>query len=146
MSLDVQLIENINDKLIKWQIRKEQSINDAGSMIGLLPLIEQYYEDYKPYDHNILYSANITHNLNIMAEKAGIYKHLWRPDEINIKYAKDLIEPLQKGLKKLKSKPDYYKKFNSSNGWGLYDHFIVFVENYLNACIKYPDSIIEISR
>ena len=30
------------------------------------------------------YSANITHNLGKMAEEAGIYKHLWRPEEIGI--------------------------------------------------------------
>ena len=33
---------------------------------------------------NEVYSANITHNLNTMADEAGIYKHLWRPDEIKI--------------------------------------------------------------
>lgn len=27
-----------------------------------------------------IFSANITHNLNAMAEAAGIYKHLWRPE------------------------------------------------------------------
>jgi len=30
---------------------------------------------------NIAYSDNITHNLNTMADNAGIYEHLWRPDE-----------------------------------------------------------------
>lgn len=146
MSLDISLIKNIEQELIDWNNRKQQSLNEAGSMIGLLPIIEQYYEDYKPNDHEILYTDNITHNLGLMAEKAEIYKHLWRPEEINIKYAKELIEPLTKGLNKLKSKPEYYKKFNASNGWGLYEHFIPFVENYLNACIKYPNSIINIDR
>jgi len=31
-----------------------------------------------------VYDANITHNLGAMAEAAGIYKHLWRPEEIGI--------------------------------------------------------------
>lgn len=31
------------------------------------------------------YHANITHNLGKMAEAAGIYHALWRPDEIGIK-------------------------------------------------------------
>lgn len=32
------------------------------------------------------YSANITHNLGAMAEAAGIYLALWRPEEIGIKW------------------------------------------------------------
>lgn len=28
--------------------------------------------------------ANITHNLGRMADEAGIYKHLWRPEEIGM--------------------------------------------------------------
>lgn len=95
---------------------------------------------------NEVYSANITHNLGKMADAAGIYQHLWRPEEINITEAKDLIEPLTIGLKKLKDSPEHYKQFNASNGWGLYEHFVPFVENYLNACIEYPEATIGISR
>ena len=29
-----------------------------------------------------VFSANITHNLGAMAKEAGIYMHLWRPDEL----------------------------------------------------------------
>ena len=146
MSLDIYLIKNIEQDLIDWNNRKQQSLNEAGSMIGLIPIIEQYYEDYKPKSDNILYNDNITHNLGLMAEKAGIYKHLWRPEEMNIKYANELIKPLTKGLNKLKSKPEYYKKFNASNGWGLYEHFVPFVENYLNACIENPEANVNVSR
>ena len=92
------------------------------------------------------YTANITHNLGEMAEKAGIYYHLWRPEEIGIATAKELIEPLVEGLKKLKDNPAYYKQFNSPNGWGVYENFVPFVEKYLEACKEYPNSIIEVSR
>ena len=30
-------------------------------------------------DREVLYDANITHNLGEMAKKAGIYEALWRP-------------------------------------------------------------------
>lgn len=93
-----------------------------------------------------IFEANITHNLTEMAEEAGIYKHLWRPDEIGIEKAKMLTEPLEKGLKRLKSKPDYYKQWNPENGWGTYESLILFVEDYLKACIENPDAKIEISR
>lgn len=38
-----------------------------------------------------VFSSNITHNLNAMAEAAGIYRQIWRPEEIGIKTAVELI-------------------------------------------------------
>lgn len=95
---------------------------------------------------NEIYSANITHNLGEMAEAAGIYKHLWRPEEIEITKAKQLIEPLKTGLELLKSDPIRFEKFNSPNGWGLYIHFIPFIEKYLSACIDNPDADVRVNR
>ena len=93
-----------------------------------------------------IYEANITHNLGAMADKVGIYKHLWRPDEIGIKKAIQLIEPLRKALKKLKDNPEKYKKYNSPNGWGMHKHFVPFVENYLKACKENPNADVGVSR
>jgi hypothetical protein len=95
---------------------------------------------------NEVYSANITHNLGAMAGKAGIYEALWRPEEINIITARELIEPLRQGLHNLKSEPKRYKKFNPENGWGSYGGLVEFIENYLNACYEYPDADVGISR
>lgn len=93
-----------------------------------------------------LYDANITHNLGEMADKAGIYKALWRPEELDKTKASEIIDLLEKGLSDLKARPDYFKTFNSPNGWGLYKHFVPFVEKYLAACKEYPEAIIEVSR
>lgn len=93
-----------------------------------------------------LYSANITHNLNKMAEAAGIYKHLWRPEEIGITKASQLIEPLQGGLALLLSDPVRFEAFNAPNGWGLYKHFVPFVADYLKACEENPDANVSVSR
>ena len=95
---------------------------------------------------NELYWANITHNLNKMADKAGIYEVLWSPDELGITQAKQLIPLLEEGIKKLKARPAYFKKFNAPNGWGKYENLIEFTEKYLEACKKYPDSFIQISK
>ena len=95
---------------------------------------------------NEVYWANITHNLNEMAMEAGIYEYLWRPDEIGITKAKELIDPLRQGLHNLKKEPERYKKFNPENGWGSYEGLVKFVDNYLNACYEYPDADIEVSR
>lgn len=134
-----------------WLIRKKWTSYDAG-----VTLIE---------DNEIVYETNITHNLGEMADKAGIYEALWRPyqlkkdydktnhseaehafEETNSVKASEIIEIIQKGLDDLKKRPKYFEKFNSSNGWGTYEHFVPFVEKYLNACIEYPESIVKTDR
>jgi hypothetical protein len=126
------------------------------------------YDEGKTYveDSEELYWANITHNLGTMADKAGIYEALWRPhrlkegynipegdneaewkfEEENVSTAKDIIPILEKGLADLKARPKYFEQFNSSNGWGMYEHFVPFVEKYLEACKEYPDAIVGVSR
>lgn len=93
-----------------------------------------------------VYSRNITHNLNRMADAAGIYEAMWHPDDIKVEKARDLIEPLQKGLSKLKSDPDGFSRLNPSNGWGNYEGLVNFVEEYLAACMAYPDAEVSVSR
>ena len=93
-----------------------------------------------------IYDANITHNLNSMADEAGIYKHLWRPEEIGITKAAQLIEPLREGLALLNSDPIRFEKHSALNGWGMYEHFLSFVESYLAACEENPNASVEVSR
>lgn len=93
-----------------------------------------------------VFSANITHNLNRMAVEAEIYQHCWRPDEIGITHAKQLIEPLAAGLASLEKEPDLFKKFNPANGWGDYHGFLAFVRAYLRACRDYPAAEVRVSR
>jgi len=117
-------------------------------------------------DQTVVYNTNITHNLNKMACEAGIYEALWRPYKLKNDYmdfgcnydaecefensqkikASEIIPFLEKGLLELKSKPEYFKKFNSPNGWGTYEHFVPFVENYLNACRKHSSTIVCVDR
>ena len=93
-----------------------------------------------------IYDANITHNLNKMAEEAGIYKHLWRPEEIDITKAQQLILPLREGLALLLSDPERFKKFDPENKWGDYSGLVDFVRSYLAACEENPDSEVSVSR
>lgn len=93
-----------------------------------------------------VYDANITHNLGTMAHEAGIYKHLWRPEEIGITKAEQLIEPLKNGLELLESDPERFKAFNPENGWGSYEGLVRFVQKYLEACKENPDATIDVSR
>lgn len=93
-----------------------------------------------------LWSANITHNLNEMAEAALIYKHLWRPEELGITKARDLIEPLQEGLRYLRSDPMLFSRYNPVNGWGNYGILVEFVAGYLKACEEHPDADVKAER
>lgn len=93
-----------------------------------------------------LYSDNITHNLNKMAEEVGLYDYLWIPDEIGVTKASQLIEPLIIGLKKLREDELYLQTLNPSNGWGSYYGLVEFVRLYLNACKEFPNSEVKVSR
>lgn len=93
-----------------------------------------------------VFGANVTHNLGLMAKEAGIYKHLWRPEEIGITHAQQLIEPLRAGLALMRSDPERFKKCDPSNGWGAYEEFLPWIRRYLEACEQYPDATISVSR
>jgi len=90
-----------------------------------------------------VFTANYTHNCNVMASEAGIYKHLWRPDELGITKAHELIEPLTQGLLLMRRDPERFEALNPENGWGSYMSFVPWVQGYLNACIEYPDADVE---
>jgi len=146
MSLDVCLISKepmvekgiglfINEDGIKKELKIKDIMDKYPNII---------FE--KEFEERILFEANITHNLNKMADAAGIYKACWRPEEINAVKAQDIISILENGLKKLKEEPEFYKQFNAPNGWGKYEHFLPWVEKYLNACREFPDAYIDVSR
>lgn len=96
--------------------------------------------------NTLVYSGNITHNLNKMAEEAGIYDYLWRPDEKGISLASELIEPLARGLARLTADPETFKRHNPPNGWGDYGGLVAFVAEYLNACIRFPGASVSVWR
>ena len=113
-----------------------------------------------------VYSANITHNLGKMAGEAGLYKALWRPyqlkegynipeddyqaeykfEEENLVRAYEIIPIIEKGLEDMLARPKHYETFNSPNGWGMYEHFIPFIEQYLEALKEYPESFVDCDR
>ena len=93
-----------------------------------------------------VYDANITHNLNTMANEAGLYEPLWHPESIGAIFAEDIIEYLGEGLEKMKADPDFFKKFDSPNGWGTYKYFVPFVGNYFSACKEFPKAEILADR
>jgi len=99
-----------------------------------------------------VFSQNITHNLNKMAEAVELsngmtlYDVLWRPDEKRLTKAEDISELLDEGWNILLSDPEKYKRYNPENGWGNYEGLCNFVYNYRNACWDTPDAELRISR
>lgn len=93
-----------------------------------------------------VYHANITHNLGEMAKEAGIYECLWRPEEVGITKASQLIEPLSSGFILLQAFPERFTPLNPENGWGSYEGLVKFVLNYAVACRKYPDADVSVWR
>lgn len=148
MSLDVSLISStpikkqgtgvfIRDNGARRELTQEE-VAEKWPDAEAVPL--QTFETREVYD------GNITHNLNKMAAAADLYQALWRPDEINCTKAKDITGMLERGLKRLKKDPEGFKKLNPDNGWGNYDNLIEFVESYLDACKKWPNATIQVSR
>jgi hypothetical protein len=80
-----------------------------------------------------------------MAEAVGLYKVLWRPEEIGIITASQMIPFLERGVKKLDDNPEKYKAFNTPNGFGSYEDSVGFCKSALRNCREYPDAVIEAS-
>lgn len=93
-----------------------------------------------------LFSANITHNLGRMASEAGIYEALWRPDEHGITKAKQVGDAIEKGLVLMRADPLRFWALEAANGWGKFDDFVPWLENYLRACREHPEALVEVSR
>lgn len=100
----------------------------------------------EPHTDEEIFSDNITHNLGKMAAACDLYQPIWRLEELGIKYAKDLIPYLSKGLSELVSKPEEYSKYNAPNGWGTYPGFVRFISSIYVACLVNPDLLIEVDR
>lgn len=144
MSLDVYL-ENDSPVHIR-RMRTGVYVRDNGRTYELSP--EEAPEQAQMVDEvtTTLYTDNITHNLNKMAEEAGLYKFLWTPESVGITTAAGLVTPLSVGLARLKADPDHFKTFNPESGWGDYETLVEFVNNYLTACYAYPEAKVCVSR
>lgn len=89
---------------------------------------------------------NITHNLGRMAGEAGVYECLWRAPENNYNKAGQLIQPLTNAIADMEARPEHFKSFNATNGWGTYKDFLPWLKTLLQACEENPNGTIETSR
>jgi hypothetical protein len=90
-----------------------------------------------------LFSNNITHNLVPMWQKAGVYDALYNSDG---KRAREISNALIYGHAEMITSRKEFEKLNSPNGWGKYENAIRFLHDAMEACLKYPEAIIRISK
>lgn len=93
-----------------------------------------------------VFEWNITHNLRLMAERAGIAEQLWRPDCNGWSQASQIMGALMLGIDQLIKRKDEMQDLNPENGWGDYDGLLKFACEYASACFKYPSATIGVSR
>jgi hypothetical protein len=76
----------------------------------------------------------------------SLYQIMWRPDEIDLTHAWQLVELLDEALDVLLSDPEYFKGFNPANCWGDYEGLCALVRAYLQSCCENPDATISVCR
>ena len=97
-------------------------------------------------DEQEVFEYNITHNLTKMAEEIGMYKVIWRPEEMGLEQGEQLIGMLSIAVRDMERRKLELEQFNPANAWGSFDCLANLVEKYLIACLKHPQAYIRISR
>lgn len=105
--------------------------------------LDLYFERMKKV---VVDDFNITHNLGEMAEAAGVYHTLWRPEEKGYTHAVHLIPDLKQGIEHLEQRPDEFKKLNPDNGWGNYEGLLDYCKRVLRFCQENPDTEVRACR
>ena len=96
---------------------------------------------------NRLYTAlEIGRDIIIRTDKDSTGKYGRYIAEVFIDEVSINEELVEKGLADLKARPEYFEQFNSPNGWGMYENFVPFVSEYLEALKEYPEAKIQVCR
>ena len=87
----------------------------------------------------VLFEATYTHNAWALAEKAGIYRYVWKPNDCNdIQTAKDLIAPLTRGIERI----EQMESDPALSSWQEYETFLAWLKKYLLACKQHPKALV----
>lgn len=105
--------------------------------------LDVYLKEFRPTE---VFEANITHNLGKMAAAVDLYEPLWRPENLGIKKAHQLVPFLITGLERLREMEARCRQLEPENGWGRYETLVDFTEKYLKACRENPYADVGVSR
>jgi orotate phosphoribosyltransferase len=97
----------------------------------------------------IHYQNGLWGELGIMASQVNVngktlHDILWNPSLYGIEYARDISALLQEAHDILKSDKPKYKAFNPENRKGTFTGLCVFVDDYKNACLHYPNAKLQV--
>lgn len=101
-----------------------------------------------------VFSKNITHNLNKMAnnviidKNTTLYDIMWDLEDKfpNRTKARQVAVALTKALMYISTHRDELSEFTPENNWGSLYNLEEFVKEYLIACCTYPNARIRICR
>jgi len=87
--------------------------------------------------------GDMTHNVSGMWREAGIYEALYESEG---KRVKEILPALKIGLGDMLNRPEAYKKYEPSNGWGTYRDAVRFLVDIIQNFGEYPEGVIKVSR
>jgi hypothetical protein len=99
--------------------------------------------DYESSGERQLFHSNITHNLARMWSAAGCYEALYESDGHR---AEEIRGVVAAALAKMRAEPETYRQYNAKNGWGMYEHAVPWLRDFLTALETYPSAVIGVSR
>ena len=97
-------------------------------------------------DDEEVYTASTTHNCRRMAQEARLWYPIWHPEDTGKEKAWQIINELEHGIGHLTARPTHYERISDNNTWGTYSEFLVFCVKYREACQRFPNATITISR
>lgn len=130
MSLDIWAIREIPHKEQIFSFIENESLKTE---------LEAFFNQKEE-----IFSLNITHNLNKMADTAGFYKQLWHLEGITT--CEDLLPHIEQGILELESNPTKYKQYSAKNNWGTYEQFIPWLKDLAEKLKIEPKAILYVSR
>ena len=97
----------------------------------------------------ILFTADITHNLRSMADAANLRDVLWRPHECcneTTVFAKNIVSNLRDGVISLATIKTTFGEFEPPFQEGTWVDLLLFCSAYLQACKDFPNATVQVSR
>ena len=74
-------------------------------------------------EHVEPFEMNVTYNVSTMLKRAGIHPHI-----LSGLTAKDVRPIIENACLLMRDNADYFRRFDSPNGWGTYETTFAFVE------------------
>ena len=84
---------------------------------------------------NVADGGNCTWNVRELIEKASGWEI---KNEENNGTAEDMIPMLKQGIANLSERPNDYKQYEASNGWGTVESTLRFFRGMLDTCEEHP--------